>query len=313
VIDFRYHIVSLIAVFLALALGVVVGTTGLNGALLDDLRGQVKGLTEDRRQLQQDVRALQQQAKSDDAVTASLAPKVVAGMLRDSRVTIVATSQADSGVKDGVRKMLEQAGAKITGRIQLTDDLTDPRRAEDVKSMVTGGGQPAGFQLPESDEAGVLAGALLSYVLLDAPDGPPADAAAVNQVLSEFATLSMLRVEGGQVTAADQVVVIATSQIRGQNADQRLATTARLVSALDKGGRGVVVAGTRDSAGKAGLVGMIRTDAGLGDAVSTVDDADQASGRIAMVYALVQQAANRSGQYGTADGAQAPFPPTSSS
>ena len=30
-IDFRYHIVSIIAVFLALAVGIVVGTTALNG------------------------------------------------------------------------------------------------------------------------------------------------------------------------------------------------------------------------------------------------------------------------------------------
>ncbi|MCW2530376.1 MAG: Copper transport outer membrane protein MctB, partial [Pseudonocardiales bacterium] len=36
-ISFRYHLVSIIAVFLACALGVVVGTTGLNGAILSDL------------------------------------------------------------------------------------------------------------------------------------------------------------------------------------------------------------------------------------------------------------------------------------
>ena len=40
-IDFRYHLVSLIAVFLALAIGIVIGTTPLNGPVLDDLHGQV--------------------------------------------------------------------------------------------------------------------------------------------------------------------------------------------------------------------------------------------------------------------------------
>jgi hypothetical protein len=43
-ISFRYHLVSIIAVFLALALGILVGTTGLNGAILSDLKKQVRTL-----------------------------------------------------------------------------------------------------------------------------------------------------------------------------------------------------------------------------------------------------------------------------
>ena len=43
-IDFRYHVVSLVAVFLALALGVLLGTTQLSGVVSDDLRGQVRQL-----------------------------------------------------------------------------------------------------------------------------------------------------------------------------------------------------------------------------------------------------------------------------
>ena len=39
-VDFRYHLVSIIAVFLALAVGIVVGTAALNGPVLDSLRGK---------------------------------------------------------------------------------------------------------------------------------------------------------------------------------------------------------------------------------------------------------------------------------
>ena len=42
VISFRYHLVSIVAVFLALALGIVVGTTALNGPITKDLRNQVE-------------------------------------------------------------------------------------------------------------------------------------------------------------------------------------------------------------------------------------------------------------------------------
>ena len=38
VIDFRYHLVSIVAVFLALALGIVVGATALRGPLVDELK-----------------------------------------------------------------------------------------------------------------------------------------------------------------------------------------------------------------------------------------------------------------------------------
>ena len=60
-ISFRYHIVSIVAVFLALALGIVVGTTALNGPVTSDLRHQVNGLKTDRSELADQVKALQGQ------------------------------------------------------------------------------------------------------------------------------------------------------------------------------------------------------------------------------------------------------------
>ena len=51
-IDFRYHIVSIVAIFLALTIGIVVGTTALNGPVLDDLRGRVNVQARDKRNLE---------------------------------------------------------------------------------------------------------------------------------------------------------------------------------------------------------------------------------------------------------------------
>jgi hypothetical protein len=315
VIDFRYHLVSLVAVFLALALGVLLGTTQLSGTLTDDLRGQVSGLTTDRRDLQGEVKALQGRATDDDAVTASLAPRLVSGVLRGTDVVLVATPQAADATTDGVQKMLEQAGARVTGRVQLTDDYADPRRAADVKSFVTGDGQPSGFQLPETDDAGVLAAALLSYALLGSRDGGAEPASAdTDQVLSGFASLEMLRVDSPRVTAGDLAVLVTSGPVKGEDAPARVRSLASLSSALDKAGRGAVVAGTA-AASRAGdgLVFAVRADRGLAGALSTVDDVDRPVGQVASVFALAQEAGGRSGQYGTAGGADAPFPPTSSS
>ena len=311
-IDFRYHVVSLVAVFLALAVGVLLGTTQLSGALSDDLRGQVRQLDTDRQQLQTELRMAQGRARSDDSVTAALAPRLVAGALRDAKVALVATPQAADSAVDDMRQVLEQAGARVTGRVQLTDDYADPRRAADAKAYVTGGSQPAGFQLPESEDAGVLSGALLSYALLGSRKADPAPA-ETSEVLAGFASLRMLRVDSVQAAPADRAGGVTSGPVTGPDPAARLQALGDLVSALDGAGRGAVVAGTAAAAGKDGLVGAVRADSGLASAVSTVDHADRPVGRVAAVFALAQQGAGRSGQYGTAAGAQAPFPPTSSS
>ena len=311
-IDFRYHVVSLAAVFLALAVGVLLGTTQLSSAVSDDLRGQVRQLDGDKRDLQARLRTLQDQGKSEETMIAALAPKLVAGTLRSAKVVLVATPQAADATVDGVQQALEQAGARVTGRVQLTDDYADPRRAADATAYVTGGGQPAGFQLPESQDAGVLSGALLSYALLGTRQADPAPT-VTSEVLSGFASLRMLRVDSAQVTPADLAVVVTSGAVRGADPAGRLGTLGDLVSALDGAGRGAVVAGTAAAAGRDGLVGAVRTDSGLASAVSTVDSADRPVGPVATVFALAQQGAGRSGQYGTAAGAEAPFPPTSAS
>jgi len=314
VIDFRYHLVSLVAVFLALTLGIVIGTTQLDRLVLGNLRGQVGSLDSDKRALQREVSGLRQQVRDGDALTAALVPRVVAGTLDHARVVLVATPQAGEALTDELQKAVEQAGARVTGRVQLTDEYSDPQRGADLKSYVTSGGQPAGFQLPESDDASVLAAALLSYVLVrGGTGGPAAGEAAVSQVLSGFASLQVLRTEPGPVTPGDYAMLVAAEPVRGASAQERVRALGQLAVALDGRGHGAVVAGTPAGAEADGLVGAVRADAGLAGAVSTVDDANTAAGRIAAVFALAEQSRGRSGQYGAADSAQAPVPPTPSS
>ena len=58
-IDFRYHLVSLIAVFLAVALGIIIGTTALNEPIQADIEGQVTDLQQDKRSLEDRTQQLQ--------------------------------------------------------------------------------------------------------------------------------------------------------------------------------------------------------------------------------------------------------------
>jgi Copper transport outer membrane protein, MctB len=304
-VGFRYHLVSLVAVFLALAVGLVLGATELSGVATDSLRTQVTQLTAQRRALQGDAAALRAQVRSGDEVAAALGPRAVSGVLTGHTVVLVGAPQTDGDVTDAVQKMLRAGGATVTGRVQLAADLVDPRRAADVRSFVTGGGQPAGFRLPETDDAGVLGAALLSYALVRR--GAPPDQAAVSQVLSGFAALQMLRLESGTVTPADFAVVVASATAANADAGRALGQVA---GALGRGGLGAVVAGTAATTGPDGLLGIVRADTDLAAVVSTVDDAGTAAGQVGTVFALARAGAGKVGQYGRHGHVDAPFPPT---
>src|SRR3712207_5516871 len=111
VIDFRYHLVSLIAVFLAVALGIVIGTTALNAPILEDLEGEVAALAEYKRELETQTQGLQAQLDSGDAFEAAVAPPLVAGSLTGRSVVLVATDEdVDTETVEEVATLVGQAG-----------------------------------------------------------------------------------------------------------------------------------------------------------------------------------------------------------
>src|SRR3954447_2039003 len=98
-IDFRYHLVSLIAVFLAVALGIVIGTTQLNGPLTDNLQGQVTALQGDKRALENQTQVLQTELNDVGTFDEAIGPTLVANTLNGrSVVLVVASPDIDSSV-----------------------------------------------------------------------------------------------------------------------------------------------------------------------------------------------------------------------
>ena len=67
-IDFRYHLVSLIAVFMAIALGIIIGTTALNEPILADIKNQVSDLEGDKRSLEDRTQLLQARLDTADEI-----------------------------------------------------------------------------------------------------------------------------------------------------------------------------------------------------------------------------------------------------
>ncbi|WP_138757283.1 copper transporter [Modestobacter altitudinis] len=320
-IDFRYHLVSLIAVFLAVALGIVIGTTQLNGPLTDNLQGQVTALQDDKRSLEDQTQLLQTQLDDvgsfDEAVGPTLVENTLAG---ESVVLVVASPDLDAEVVEGVTALLGSAGATVTGTIRLTDTYADPSSAGTVESYLAGPGVPATVTRPATDDVGELVASVLAQVLMvpgeGAPDvGIPPSTTDTSTVLAGLAELDVLSQDTSSVSPADQAVVLTSGTVAGgedaEDAEARATALVQLATALDTEGSGVVVAGDLASAGEGGLVEAVRSDRTAAAAVSTVDNVDTPAGRISTVLAVAAEQRGTSGEYGVGEDTQ-PVPPPAS-
>ena len=311
-IDFRYHLVSLIAVFLAIALGIVIGTTQLNGKVLDDLRGQVSSLEQDKRDLEDNTQQLQTQQDNSEAFTTAVAPALVDGSLAGRSVALVITDdQVSSDTVDEVTALIGQAGGTVSGTIRLTPAYSDPSKASALENYVTGGGLPPSVTLPTNGDAGQLTASVLAQVLMAKVAGPTPTTADLSSVLAGLTSLEVLSADSASVTPANFAVVLTAGAFKGDDADERNAALAELAAALDAAGEGAVVAGDTASAGDQGLVGVVRNDPATSAAVSTVDNVDTIAGQISTVLALGSEGDGTSGKYGTGQDTQ-PVPPVPS-
>jgi hypothetical protein len=298
VIGFRYHLVSLIAVFLAVALGLVLGSTTLGTPLPAAGAAAAPAQTA----LQDQARRLGAQVAAGERFDAAVAPALVRGALTGRRVLLVLAADAvPATAVEQLTTLVGQAGGTVTGTIRLRPAYTDPAAAARIQAYVTGPGLPAGFTPPATGDGAQALAALLAAVLVRHPGGTGPGTAATASVLAGLAALDVLTQVSPQVAPADHAVVLTAGG--GSGAD-RTAPLVDLAAALDAAGSGTVVAGTADAAGPGGLVAAVRADPAVSAAVSTVDDVGTTAGRVSTVLALPRERAGRSGRYGTADGDQ---------
>ena len=310
-VDFRYHLVSIIAVFLALAVGIVLGTTALKGPVLDDLRDNIKRLSADKRVLEGDVGVLRGEVKVADDFAATVGPGLVRGTLADQRVLLVTTPDTPTDVLQRLITLLGESGATVTGQLRVLPTISDPERAQVVEDLVAQV-VPAGVDLPDG-KAVERATAELAAALTTPARGKSVEISEAQAVLSAFeeADLVQFDSDGGTLRQATLAVVLSGPAPVGDPEDSQTAQREAILSlaaALDDRARGAVVAGPATSATGRGVVGALRDDSSQAAEVSGVDNADRGVGQVAVVLALAEQARGGSGQYGAGPRATAPLP-----
>ncbi len=311
-IDFRFHLVSIVSIFLALAVGIVLGAGPLQGSIGTQLSDQVSALRQDKDALRSQLDDAEKSVKAQEQYAAAVAPAALAGTLDGRSVALVVTPDTAGKFAQNVQLALTQAGARITTVLTLQDDYRDPGK-EAVRTTAAEAAANA-LGIAPAEDTNALLGDILARVLFRtagvAPKPPDNGQSAltilkdarlidVTQSTPERAELGVLLIgpisgTSGSVTSQVTTLLALVATLSGQSSGLVVAT-----------GAPAVAVGQEETTD---LVTTIRKNTQLARGVSTVDHADTVIGAGVVALTAARQWRGVPGNYGTSSGAQAPVP-----
>jgi len=331
VINVRYHIISLVAVFLALGVGVALGSAFIDTAVVGQLEQNVDALGAQKNELQAENARMEAQLDAVERLGEEAGPELLGGHLDAVPGYIIGVRGTDEDPVDLTADAMVDANAAFGGTLWLTErlSLTDESERQDLARVL-------GLEPSLADDEDALREALvlrLGNALADAlrPEDPlaadPGDGDSGESiqpldpeepaVITDLRTAGFLEFEppsgepddGGMLlpTAGARIVLIS-----GQGAvvpDDEIVVP--LLRRLAVSGPVPVVAAQSvdpdppdgEQPSRTSFVGAVRDDEDLRASVSTVDDLELFIGRVATVLALRQAADELVGHYGMGAGA----------
>ncbi|MCV7379938.1 channel-forming protein [Mycobacterium alsense] len=306
-ISLRQHALSLAAVFLALAVGVVLGSGFLSDSLLSSLRAEKRDLYTQISGLNDQKNVLNQKLAAANNFDNQLAGRIVHDALGGKSVVVFRTPDAKDDDVAAVTKFIGQAGGTVSGTVSLTQEFVDANSAEKLRTVVNSSVLPAGQQLSTKlVDQGSQAGDLLGIALLISADPalPPVGDPERDTVLASLRETGFITYQPADHVAAANAALVVTGGALPQDAGNQGVSVARFSAALAPHGSGTLLAGRDGSATGGAAVAVTRADPGMSSAISTVDDVDAAPGRITAVLGLHDLInGGHVGQYGTGHGA----------
>jgi outer membrane murein-binding lipoprotein Lpp len=305
-ISLRSHAISLAAVFLALAIGVALGSGLLSNTVLSGLRDDKHELQNQIDTLTDDNNALNEKLSAAGEFDAQMASRILRDSLAGKSVVVFLTPDAADDDVDGLTRLVGEAGGTVTGTVALTTEFVNANSAEKLLSVVNSPIVPAGKQLSTTSvDQGSQAGDLLGIALLinKDPKVTVVDDTQRDTVLATLRDTGFITYGTERVGAANTALIV-TGGALGDDAGNQGSTVARFAAGLAPHGSGTVLVGRDGSASGTAAVAVARSDAALSATVSTVDDIDSESGRLTSVLALGDLTnGGKPGQYGIGQGA----------
>lgn len=329
-IDFRYHIVSLVAVFLALAVGIVLGAGPLREELGTTLEGQVSELRDERALLRAELDDTKARDQLKDDMVAILTPAATADRLTDTRIGIVMLPGADRNMLGSVNDSVVRSGGEVVSTTWFRNEAEDPEQAATRHEAAV---ELAGLvDDPEPREGSEpTLGTVLAAVLAGADEpGQVGQWPIAEQRLEELnfievdrdADVSNEAVPGTPDLRAPDALVVVSGGLSQAAVESDEKGPAQLTARMDLvAGLGavdlptvVVGYGTEsfhdpDDLAADALIQEIRKEGSVADLVSTVDNGESATGQAALVLSVGQALKGEVGQWGVGAGAEGVGPP----
>lgn len=306
--NFRYHLVSLIAVFLALAIGVVLGAGPLQSSLGNALSNQVNSLREDQRSAQSQLELAQAATENQNEYIAAAGAAVLPGTLADRAMALVTLPGVQEEDVESVRTQLEVAGARVVSRVALTDAWVDKGRAT---FRDTYAGQFGGYLSGVSGAGNTVLGAGVATALTT--EG--ANAAALMDLL-QASDSPLTTVVTAPTAAAQGVVVVGprsavegaagADSASGADSTEEATDPQAWVDALSGMGSAAPTVVVGAAGADTDVVTLLRRSSAP---LSTVDSVGLAAASLNAPLAMAQSLAGSNGAWGFASGATAVIPP----
>ncbi|GAA2478838.1 copper transporter [Terrabacter carboxydivorans] len=310
-IDFRYHLVSIISVFLALAVGIVLGAGPLQANIGDQLSDQVAALRTEKQALNDKLTVSEKLVDASDEYAAAVQPRVVRGRLTGHRVVLVVLPSADGTMVTNLETVVPQSGAALTATVTLSPDWFDPTQSADRGQAARAAAAALGLGSTATGDALLLQ--VFTYLTVSTSStsaagatGTPAQRSAALKVLVDANLLDSTAAD----LAPSDLAVVVSGDYAGSDAvvSARSDAVRSLVTSLAGASRATVVAGgeTVAAAGQAvtsNAVQAVREKSDTAQIVSTVDHARAGEGPATVVLAVEGALDEKIGHYGVSAGA----------
>ncbi len=303
-ISFRQHVVTIVAVFLALGLGLLAGSAFVQPRLVDQLRSDVHEQLTTIHDLQGQVSDLRNRAAAEAVFNDAALPHLTTGQLLGEQVVLIAQEDVEDSVVSHARQALNESGATVVAlAARNTLAPQDPGSQQALATTLGIGGDP-----PEdltAEAATQLAERLASGDRREAPGQP--------DLLHELLSAGYLAPLGPGISDATlqtiggpgQIVVVLSGGFSDAPVMPPDTFAVPLVDQLST--LGMPVAAGESATTTLPFVSDLRAQ-GV-DGVVTVDDLDESRGGAALILGLRSMLdTGDGGAYGVKDGA-APLPP----
>lgn len=308
-ISFRYHVVSLVAVLLALATGILLGSGPLQRE--DAADGTETSAAESLAAAEARASLAEEQIAFGDSYATATADALIEGGLTDRAVTLIRLPGAEDTAVAQLTDMVDRAGGAVTARVTLGEELLDVSNRQLVAELATQMQRSARRSVPVPAGAGGYErmGLLVGHAVASETDGGDAVTDEGDSILAGVSTADLVTTQG-RIERRGSLVLVVSGEPYG-TADQRTGAGSivnTMLNAFDTSSDGVVLAGPITSGADDGLVGALRADPVAATNVSSVDVADRVAGAVVTVLALAGEAAGTTGHFGSGSSADGAVP-----